>query len=255
MTQPDALLGLTGKTALITGGGTGLGRHFAQELAGAGARVVLSARRIDKITSTAEEIVAQGGAAEAHPMDVNDPNSIIAALDAAGTVDIVVNNAGVSYPSSLLGVSVDDWDATMATNVRGALLVARESAKRISRGGRRGTIINVASILGASTQPLTGSYAASKAALIHLTRSMAREWAPMGIRVNALAPGYFATDIVDGFLSSEAGRALEARVPLGRFGELADLSGSILFLASDASAYVTGTVLTVDGGHSIPAVD
>lgn len=257
MTDSTDVFDLTGRTALITGGGTGLGRHFAQELAMAGARVVLCARRVDKIQATADEINERGGVAEAHPMDVGDLASVKAALTAAsdgGTVSIVVNNAGVSHPNSLFGSAVEDWDATMATNLKGSWLVARESAKLMSRAEvRGGTIINVASILGQAAQPLTGPYAASKAALIHLTRVMALEWAPLGIRVNALAPGYFATDIIEGILDTEYGEAMLARIPQGRFGELDDLGGPIRFLASDASTYMTGTTLTIDGGHSIPS--
>ncbi len=258
MTHSTDVFDLTGRSALITGGGTGLGRHFAEELAAAGARVVLCARRVDKIQASADAINELGGVSEAHPMDVSDLASVKAALDAAsegGTISIVVNNAGVSYPHSLFGMAEDDWDATMATNVKGAWFVARESAKLMSRAEvPNGTIVNVASILGQATQPLTGAYATSKAALVHLTRVMAQEWAPFGIRVNALAPGYFATDLVEGVLDTEIGQAMLARIPQGRFGELGDLSGPIRFLASDASVYMTGTTLTIDGGHSIPAV-
>jgi len=257
MTESTTLFDLTGKTALITGGGTGLGRHFAEELAAGGARVVLCARRVDKIQESAAAINERGGVAEAHPMDVNDLASVKAALAAAsegGPVTVVVNNAGVSYPNSLFGTTEDDWDATVNTNLKGSWLVARESVKLMSRAEVQGTVINVASILGQAAQPFTGAYAASKAALIHLTRVMAQEWAPLGIRVNALAPGYFATDIVDGALETEVGQAMLARIPQGRFGELSDLSGPIRFLASDASVYMTGTTLTIDGGHSIPSV-
>jgi len=250
---------LAGRTALITGGGTGLGRHFATVLAAAGARVVICARRRDKIEATAEAINAGGGQALAVPMDVTDAASISAAFEQAATqgpVTILVNNAGVVSHPSLLAIPEEEWDQVLATNLKGAWLVARELVQRLSdqpaAGG--GAIVNIASILGTTAQKGTGPYSASKAALLHLTRNMALEWAKLQVRVNAIAPGYFSSDLADDFLDSEGGRAMVRRIPQRRLGELQDLTGAILLLASDASRFMTGSVVTVDGGQSIPVI-
>jgi len=250
---------LQGRNALITGGGTGLGRHFATVLAAAGARVVLCARRLDKIRDTAEEIMAGGGQAAAIPMDVTEAASVSAAFEQAaaqGPVTVLVNNAGVVSHPSLLAVSEEEWDQVLATNLKGAWLVAREAVRRLAEqpaaGG--GAIINIASILGTTAQKGTGPYSASKAALLQLTRNMALEWARHQVRVNAIAPGYYSSDLADDFLVSDSGRAMLNRIPQRRLGELQDLTGAILLLASDASRYMTGSVVTVDGGHSIPVI-
>ena len=246
---------LSGKSALITGGGTGLGRQFATVLAGAGARVILCARRIEKIEATANEINAGGGRAECHPMDVTDADSVQAAFDgasAAGPVSIVVNNAGINSEPSLLQMTGDEWDSVLATNLKGSWLVAKEAVQRLAGVEGGGSIINIASILGMAAQKGTGPYSASKAAVLHLTRHLALEWARYNVRANAIAPGYFASDMADSFLATDAGQAMLKRIPQRRLGELEDLSGAILLLASDASAYMTGTTITVDGGHSMP---
>lgn len=255
MNNVDPLFDLTGKTALVTGGGTGLGRHFATELARAGARVVLCARRVEKIQACAEEINSGGGIAEYYPMDVTDVESVKAALKEAsrsGVVSIVVNNAGINSETMMLDTTEEEWDGVMATNLKGAWLVAREAVALMSEAGSGGSIINIASILGMAAQKGTGPYSASKAALLHLTRNMALEWAKYGVRANAIAPGYFTSDMADSFLASDLGAAMLKRIPQRRLGDHKDLSGPILLLASDASAYMTGTVITVDGGHSMP---
>jgi len=237
-------LDLTGKTALVTGASSGLGAHFAKLLAQAGAGVILAARREDLLASLAAEI---GGHAQTVRLDVTDPASI-AALDLAN-VDILINNAGMVRSASALDYSEDDWDAVIDTNLKGMFLMAQAVARAMQARGRGGSIINIASILGLRQAGTVVAYAVSKAGAIQLTKALALEWARHGIRVNALAPGYLETSLNEGMWESEAGRALIKRIPQRRLGQLSDLNGPLLLLASDASAYMTGSVLTVDGGH------
>ncbi|MCY4426242.1 MAG: SDR family NAD(P)-dependent oxidoreductase [Halieaceae bacterium] len=249
------LFDLTGRGVLVTGGGTGLGRHFARVMAKAGARVVLCARRVEKIQQCAEEINNSGGIAEYYQMDVTKVDSVkeaIAAGGRAGVISVVVNNAGVHSEPMLLDMTEEEWDGILATNLKGSWLVAKEAVAQMAEAGVGGSIINIASILGLAAQKGTGPYSASKAALLHLTRNMALEWAKYGVRVNSIAPGYFSTDLADDFIATELGKAMLKRIPQRRLGRHEDLSGPILLLASDASAYMTGTTVTVDGGHSMP---
>ena len=251
------LFDLGGRTALITGGGTGLGRQFARVLSEAGASVVLCARRVDKLRQTADEIRESGGKAICVPMDITDSAQVSAGFDAAkefGDVSILINNAGTVAEPSLLELDEAQWDRVLDTNLKGAWLVAREAARRMIDAELAGTVINIASILGSAVQKGTGPYSASKAALLHMTRVMALEWARYRIRVNAIAPGYFATDMAQDFLETEAAKTMIKRVPQRRLGKLEDLSGAILLLASDASNYMTGTTVTVDGGHSMAVI-
>lgn len=253
----DSIFNLDGRTALITGGGTGLGRQFATVLAGAGATVVLCARRVEKLQQTADEINAAGGQAFCYPMDVTDATSIAAAFDQAanhGVVSILVNNAGMVAEPSLLQLDEDTWDNVQATNLKGAWLVAKEAVTRMVASETPGTVINIASALGTAVQKGTGPYSVSKAGLLHLTRNMAVEWARYGVRVNSIAPGYYATDMAEEFLGSAAGQNMLKRIPQRRLGNVEDLSGAILLLASDASAYMTGSCITVDGGHSLALI-
>lgn len=253
----NSLFDLTGKTALITGGGTGLGKHFATVLASAGATVVLCARRVDKLQQTADEINASGARAYCYVMDVTDAASISEAFDQAethGGVDILVNNAGTVAQPSLLDLDEATWDSVQATNLKGAWMVAKEAVSRMINNKIPGTVINIASILGMAVQKGTGPYSASKAALLHLTKNMALEWARYEIRVNAIAPGYFTTDMAEEFLDSAAGQKMLKGIPQRRLGHVGDLSGPILLLASNASAYITGSCITVDGGHSMAQI-
>ncbi|TXS89509.1 glucose 1-dehydrogenase [Parahaliea maris] len=253
----NTLFDLTGKTALVTGGGTGLGRHFAEVLAGAGARVVVCARRVDKLAETVAAIEAAGGTAIAQAMDVTSEDSVREAYAAAvgdGVVDILVNNAGVVAKPSLLDVDVETWDWVQEANLKGPWLVAREAVRRLAEAGKPGRVVNIASVLGTAVQKGTGPYSASKAALLHLTHIMASEWARYGVTVNSIAPGYYSTDLADEFLESPRGKALLARIPQRRLGEYRDLSGAILLLCSDASAYMTGSCITVDGGLALPLI-
>ncbi len=245
---------LTGKTALITGASSGLGRHFAKLLAKSGARVAIGARRMDKLVSLAEEIRAGGGEALMVELDVTDEVSVGKAVaqiaDAMVGIDILVNNAGIVVAKPALELSVTDWDMTIATNLRGAFLVAQAAAKHMAETGG-GSIVNIASIAGLRTGGHISAYAASKAGLIHLTKNLAVELARSKVRVNALAPGYIETELNADFFASKAGEDLIRRIPQRRLGRPEDLDGPLLLLVSDASRYMTGAVLVVDGGHSV----
>jgi NAD(P)-dependent dehydrogenase (short-subunit alcohol dehydrogenase family) len=244
---------LTGKTALVTGASSGLGAHFARVLAGAGAAVALAARRLDRLRQLEAEIRSAGGNACAVELDVTDQASVGRAFDAAqavaGPITVLINNAGVPSGSFFVKTSEEEWRDVMAVNLDGVFRVGREAARRMIANGTGGSIVNIASILGFGAIRSLSAYAASKAAVVSLTRSMALELARERIRVNAIAPGYFSTEINADFLASEAGRRLLSRVPMGRAGNLAELDGPLLLLASDAGAFMTGSVITVDGGH------
>lgn len=257
MTTAAHTFDMTGKLALVTGGGTGLGRQFALSLAEAGASVILAARRIERLEATAGAVRAVGATAHCVAIDVSDIASVSHAfreIEGHGALDVVVNNAGTAGPGSLLDTTEDTWDQLMAVNVKGAWHVARAAVQQMIARGRGGSVINVASALGLAVQKGTANYPASKAALLHLTSAMAVEWARYGVRVNAIAPGYFRTDMSDRYVSSERGQAMVQRMPMRRLGEPSELAGALLLLASDASTYMTGSVLSVDGGLSIPVI-
>ena len=243
---------LRGRIALVTGASSGLGAHFARVLHEAGATVVLAARRIDRLDAA---VAALGVRAHAIAMDVADEDSILEAFArieaTVGTCDIVVNNAGISGSAFALKLSTEEWDRVVDINLRAPFVIARESAKRLAAAKKPGSIINIASVLGLRGSPQVAAYMASKAGLIHLTHALAIEFARYGIRVNAIAPGYFKTEISADFLESEHGRALVARIPQRTIGEMEHLSGPLLLLAGDAGAYMTGSVVVVDGGLSI----
>lgn len=242
---------LSGKRALITGASSGFGWHFAQVLADAGAAVVVAARRTDRLTELVETIVAKGGDAKAITLDVTDAEAIKAAFEAAGALDIVVNNAGVGDARPLLDTTAEHYDSVVNTNLRGAFLVALEAGKTMQKQGRGGSIINIASILGLRVASFFGPYCISKAGVVHMTAQMAVELAPWKIRVNAIAPGYFITEMTDGYLTSEQGQQVIKRVPLKRLGEYEDLDAPLLMLASDAGRHITGVTIPVDGGHQL----
>ena len=242
---------LSGKTALVTGASSGLGAAFATMLGEAGAAVVLAARREGAIARVAAEIAAAGGKARAHRLDVADTGSIAALWEAVGTVDILVNTAGVVAAGPLLDQGAEVWDAVVGVNARGTWLMAQGAARAMIAAGRGGAIVNVASILGLRQGKGVGAYAASKAAVVQMTKLMALEWAREGIRVNALCPGYVATDLNRDYFETDAGRALIARVPQRRLGTVDDLRGALLLLASDDSRFMTGAEIVVDGGHLV----
>jgi NAD(P)-dependent dehydrogenase (short-subunit alcohol dehydrogenase family) len=244
---------LAGKTALVTGASSGLGNHFARVLAANGANVVAAARRLDRLEALTTEIKAAGGKAHAVALDVTDRASVVRAYDAAeaafGTVDVVINNAGVPSNAWVLKTSEAEWRDVLAVNLDGVFRIAQEGAQRMVKAGKPGSIINIASILGIAVMKTLAPYSASKAAVISLTRSMALELARSRIRVNAIAPGYFATEINGDFWHTPAGAKMISAIPLGRIGNISELDGPLLLLASDAGAFMTGSTLTVDGGH------
>ena len=246
---------LDGNVAMVTGASSGLGRHFALTLARAGAKVAVAARRLDKLQELVEEIEGFDGRALAVSLDVTDPASVAAAVQAAetelGAIVILVNNAGVGGAKPALETDLADWNRIIDANLTGAWLMAQETARHMVRLGHGGSIINIASMMGFVVRTQVPAYCASKAGLVHLTRALALELAPNEIRVNAIAPGYFETDLSRPFLSTDAGRKLVERIPQKRVGEFAELDGILMLLASDASRYMTGTVTTVDGGYSI----
>jgi NAD(P)-dependent dehydrogenase (short-subunit alcohol dehydrogenase family) len=249
------LFDVSGRVALVTGASRGLGRHFALTLAAAGADVVAAARDLERCRDTADAVQAQGRRALALTLDVTEPSSVRAALEetehALGPVSVLVNNAGVVVTKALLAQDENDWDRVLDTNLKGAWLVAQACAQRMVAHGSGGSIINIASLLALRVAKSVPGYAAAKAGLVHLTRAMAVELAEHDIRVNAIAPGYIETDMNRDFLRSEAGQRLIRRIPQRRVGQPTDLDGTLLLLASDASAHMTGSVLCVDGGHAV----
>ncbi len=258
MVTTSTAFSLAGKTALVTGASSGLGAHFARVLAAAGAKVVLAARRLDRLEALAGELNSSGGTAHAVVLDVTQPPSITTAFDAGeaalGPISILVNNAGVPSHSPFLKVSASEWRDTLAVNLDGVFAVGQQAAERMAKRGAGGTIVNIASIMGFANAKTLSPYCASKAAVISLTKSMALELARDRIRVNAIAPGYFSTEINAGFTETEPGKKMVARIPMRRFGNLPDLDGPLLLLASDAGRFMTGSVITVDGGQLLVGV-
>ncbi|MEO8599274.1 MAG: SDR family oxidoreductase [bacterium] len=248
-----------GKIALVTGASSGLGARFAKILAKAGAQVVLASRRTDRLKELRAEIEAEGGAAHVVSLDVTDYASIKSAIahaeTEAGPIDILVNNSGVSTTQNLLDVTPEDYAYVMDTNQRGAFFVAQETAKRMIarvKGDptKQHRIINIASVAGLRVLPKIGIYCMSKAALIHMTKSMAVEWGRYGINVNAICPGYIATEINAEYFDSEEGRKLINILPRKRVGSPEDLDGLLLLLAGDESRFINGTIITADDGMS-----
>ncbi|WP_247887993.1 SDR family NAD(P)-dependent oxidoreductase, partial [Azospirillum brasilense] len=231
------------------------GRHSAGGPPGRGASAGPAAGRREGLDAAVAEIEAAGGQAIAVPLDVTDAASVRdgvrEAAGALGGLDILVNNAGATVAKPALDYAEEEWDRVIDTNLKGAFLTAQETARVMREQGRGGSIVNIASILGLRVAGHVVAYTASKAGLVQMTQALALEWARYGIRVNALAPGYMETDLNRDFLATDAGQALIRRVPQRRLGRLADLDGPLLLLCSDASAYMTGAVVPVDGGHLV----
>ncbi len=247
---------LAEKVAIITGASSGLGRHFAVALARAGAKVALGARRVDRLQEVVAEIEGFDGRALAVALDVTDGDSVREAVAAAetelGPISILVNNAGVSGGAKrALEVEEAEWLSVIDVNLNGVWRMAQEVAKHMVRLGHGGSIINIASMLGLAAVPYIPAYCASKAAVVNLTRALAVELARHDIRVNAIAPGYFESEMTHDFLGSAEGRSMIDQIPQRRSGNPAELDGALMLLASDASSYMTGSVITVDGGHTL----
>jgi NAD(P)-dependent dehydrogenase (short-subunit alcohol dehydrogenase family) len=246
---------LDNQIAIVTGASSGLGAHFARVLAGAGAKVALLARRKRLAEEIAAEIESEGGHAVAFAADITDADSLheaLADIEARiGIPDILVNNAGAHAGDMALDLKLEDWDAVLETNLKGAWRLTQQLAQHWVEKQHPGRVINIASILGLGVSAGVMPYAVSKAGLIQMTKALALEWARYGIRVNAIAPGYFPTDLNKDFFETPAGQATVKRIPMRRLGQLVDLDGPLLLLASSASAYMTGSVITVDGGHLV----
>jgi NAD(P)-dependent dehydrogenase (short-subunit alcohol dehydrogenase family) len=249
---------LKGRRALVTGASSGLGKHFAIALAQAGASVIVAARSVDKLGETVSEIKSAGGQASAVRMDVTDMASVKSGFDQiesdGGVADVIVNNAGLAVSKPLFEQTESDWDSVMDTNLKGAWLVAQEAARRLVAAKRPGSIINIASITGERVAGGVVPYCTSKAGVMHMTRAMALELARHGVRVNAVAPGYVQTELNRDFLISEPGEKLKSRIPQRRFGLPEELDGPLLLLASDAGAYITGSIIFADGGHLVSSL-
>jgi NAD(P)-dependent dehydrogenase (short-subunit alcohol dehydrogenase family) len=243
------------KHILITGGSSGFGRHFARFLASNGAKVTLAARRPEALASAVAEINRSDGHGQSVVLDVTAAGKIDIALEQAeakfGPIHAVINNAGVTATRPALDQDEPAWDGVVDTNLKGVWLVAQAAAKRMIANKVKGSIVNIASILGLRVAGAVAPYAISKAGVIQMTKALALEWARYGIRVNALAPGYFATELNDDFFESERGQALIKRVPQRRLGQLSELDGPLLLLVSDAGSFMTGSVIAVDGGHLV----
>jgi 3-oxoacyl-[acyl-carrier protein] reductase len=250
----STLFDLSGAVALVTGASSGLGRRFALVLAERGASVVLVARRKERLEALAAEIEAAGGRALPIAADVGDRAEIARAFDAAqakfGPVTVLINNAGVAKPQSFLGMRDETWRETLGINLDAVVATAQEAARRMVAAGG-GAIVNIASILSFGVQKGNLAYAVSKAAVLQATRAMALELAPKGVRVNAIAPGYFSTEINADYLASPQGEAMSRAVPMGRFGQEGELDGALLLLASRAGSFITGATIVVDGGHML----
>lgn len=254
----NPIFAVTGKVAMVTGASSGLGAHFAQLLAEHGAKVVVAARRLQKLESLVASIEAKGGQALAVEMDVTSAASVEQAFDKAeqvfGVVSIVSNNAGVADSKLALKTDEASWDFVVDTNLKGVWRVAITAAKRMVSTGLTGSIVNTASILGLRVAISQSSYATSKAAVVQLTKSLALELARNGIRVNALCPGYFITELNKDYFCSAHGQNYITQMPAQRTGELDELSAPFLLLATEAGSFVNGIALPVDGAHSLGSV-
>lgn len=255
---------LDGRIAFVTGASSGLGARFATVLAAEGARVVLAARRIERLEALRQAISATGGSASVVALDVNDLASIEAAVERAerdvGPIDVLVNNSGVSATGRLVNASAEDYDFVMNTNVRGSFFVAQQVARRMIARAESGSpatpesshrIINIASVTGLKPLAQIGIYSISKAAIVHMTKSMALEWGRYGINVNAICPGYVSTEINEAHWQTDAGRKLVATLPRRRVGQVENLDGILLLLASRESDFINGSVISVDDGHAV----
>lgn len=256
--DPTRSFRLDGRIALVTGASSGIGRALAIAFAQAGASVALAARRLDRLNDVAATIASAGGVALPVALDVTKRAAIAAAFDTIqerlGVPDVILNNAGIAEPALFLKTDDAALESTMATNFTAAWQVSQEAARRLVAAGRGGSIINITSILGMGTSVGYAAYAASKAALAHATRTMAIEFVRYGIRVNAIAPGWFVTEMNEDFFATPEGAAYLKRTPPGRAGRLEELTGPALLLASEAGSFINGTILPVDGGHHVALV-
>ena len=256
MTKAADMFNLAGRVALVTGASSGLGQQFARALADNGAAVVLVARRADRLEAFKAELEKSGAKVVAIAADVNKSEDRVRAFDEAekafGTVTILVNNAGVAQKSvRATDVTPEEWRRVLSTDLDAVFYWAQEAARRMVAAQKPGAIINIASVLGLGVAKGVAAYAVAKAAVVQTTKALAVELAFKGVRVNAIAPGWFVTEINDKYLESEAGIAMKRDIPMGRFGKAGDLDGTLLLLASDAGSYMTGATIVVDGGQVV----
>ena len=255
MVLANELFDISNEIVLVTGGGTGMGLAMAKALAINGAKLVLAGNDPESLQAGVNTIAALGGEAISAPMDVRQDDMIRAAFDSIeatlGPVGVVINNAGIAHRDKATHLTRETLRNVMAVNVEGAFMVAQEAARRMIRDGRGGSIINISSVLSEMAQRQVSAYGASKAAVSQMTRCLALEWAKHGIRVNEIRPGWFETDLTAPFLKGPGAGVMAGQNPTGRLGDMHDLDGVVLLLASKASAYMTGSSITVDGGHSI----
>jgi len=249
------LFDVSKEIVLITGASQGLGRQFARLLSAHGAAVALAARQTAKLKDLETEIRAKGGRAVAVQMDVTDMISIGKAIDAAeaalGPVSVLINNAGIAIEKMAVEQTEDDWDSVINANLKGAYFVATEMARRMIARKQEGNIVNIASVLSFGVSKGVVAYTTAKAGVVQMTKALGLELAFKGIRVNAIAPGWFVTDINRDYLAGEAGDKLKREIPVGRFGQDGDLDGALLLLASDAGRFIAGTTIVVDGGQMV----
>lgn len=246
---------LKGKVALVTGASSGLGERFAGVLAANGASVALVARRADRLKTLQERITKAGGKAIAIEADVVERKAMTHAFyqaeKAFGTVTILVNNAGIAHSTRAVDITEEEWRKILSVDLDSVFFWAQEASKRMLAAGKKGAIINIASVAGLGVSKGIAAYATAKAGVIQLTKALALELAFKGVRVNAIAPGWFVTDINRGYLASDAGQAMKREIAIGRFGEEGDLDGALLLLASGAGAYMAGSTIVVDGGQTV----
>ena len=249
------MFSLKGRVALVTGASSGLGVQFAKALADNGAAVALVARRADRLKSLKDEIEGKGGRAVVIEADVTDHAAVARAFDtvekAFGTVTILVNNAGIAHGGRAVEMPPEEWRKVLSTNLDAVFFWAQEAARRLLVAKKQGAIVNIASVLGLAVSKGAVAYAAAKAGVVQVTKALAVELAFKGVRVNAIAPGCFVTEMNDDYLSGEAGTAIKREIPMGRFGNPGDLDGALLLLVSDAGSYITGATIVVDGGQVV----
>jgi 3-oxoacyl-[acyl-carrier protein] reductase len=253
--KASQLFDLTGRVALVTGASSGLGQQFARALADNGAAVALVARRADRLAAFSAELMKSGAKTLAVEADVTDRGAMLEAFDAVekelGTVTILVNNAGIAHSGRATDMPAEEWRKVLSTNLDSVFFWAQEAAKRMLAANKHGAIVNIASVLGLAVAKGAVAYATAKAGVVQVTRALAVELAFKGVRVNAIAPGWFVTEMNDDYLASEAGDKIKREVPMGRFGKAGELDGALLLLASDAGAYITGATIVVDGGQVV----
>jgi NAD(P)-dependent dehydrogenase (short-subunit alcohol dehydrogenase family) len=249
------MFSLKDRVALVTGASSGLGLQFARALSDNGAAVALVARRADRLKSLQNEIEEKGGRAVAIEADVTDHAAVVRAFDAAekafGTVTILVNNAGIAHGGRAVEMPPEEWRKVLSTNLDAVFFWAQEAARRLLAAEKQGAIVNIASVLGLAVSKGAVAYATAKAGVVQVTRALAVELAFKGVRVNAIAPGWFVTEMNHEYLTGEAGTAIKREIPMGRFGNPGDLDGALLLLVSDAGSYITGATVVVDGGQVV----